>query len=382
MPSPSEAHSESMPPIAQTSAAPSVRANATTARRDAAIQHFTTSRSDGAFTGGDGTYSIPLPDGRSAWIFGDSFKGGVHADGTRGADEVGHPGHGTFVRNALVLQDDADFRMVTGRGDAGELVSAARPIGAAENRDGSGGDDWYWPGHGVADGSDRVRVFMQRFRTPPGESHLTGWNWEHRGTDLVTFESRTGAREGTVELTGPASGVLWGAAVLERGEHAYLYGAKDRNVHLARAPRTTLDDVATWQAWDGARWNGDLTTSAALGPRVSNQFSVVDAKDGGVLLVSQDGFEPAVRAWHAPTPEGPMTGGGIVARIPDQPGERHTYNAVAHPQFTAPDTGDLLVSYNVSGADFMTDHTSYRPGFLTVPGAALPGGGAAGVPPS
>ena len=29
------------------------------------------------FTGGDGTYSVLLPDGRTVWIFGDTFLGTV-----------------------------------------------------------------------------------------------------------------------------------------------------------------------------------------------------------------------------------------------------------------------------------------------------------------
>ena len=35
------------------------------------------------FTGGDGTYSVLLPDGRTVWIFGDTFLGTVNPDLTR-----------------------------------------------------------------------------------------------------------------------------------------------------------------------------------------------------------------------------------------------------------------------------------------------------------
>ena len=50
----------------------------------AALQ-FAGREADG-FTGGDGVYSVPLPDGRTAWFFGDSFIGGVREDGSRSED--------------------------------------------------------------------------------------------------------------------------------------------------------------------------------------------------------------------------------------------------------------------------------------------------------
>lgn len=345
---------------------------------DGAIDYLRSSTSEGQFTGGDGTYSVPLPGGRTAWVFGDSFVGGVQPDGSRSHDQA------TFVRNSIVMQDaPGELRMVTGSGEGGEPVDAALPPGMRVNRDGNAPDQWYWPGHGTTRGEDDLLVLMNRFDQPTGS---IGWGWRYRGTDLATFDARTGALRSTEPLLGE-SDVLWGAAVLERGEHTYVYGAETttssptggRHAHVARVERDQLADPKAWRFWDGSGWAPDASASARLGPQVSNQFGVVDAKDGGVLLVTQDGFDPGVRAWHAPSPEGSFTGGEALAQIPLE-SERdgsHVYNAVPHPHLTT-DEG-LLVSYNHGANDFMDDHASYRPGFLRIPHEELPGGGVQGA---
>lgn len=358
--------------LTTTTAAPASPAAAAAA---AATSYFANERGAGSFTGGDGTYSVPLPDGRTAWVFGDSFVGGVQPDGSRSHDPT------TFVRNSIVFQDGERFRLVTGHED-GVPVDAARPPGMAENRNGLGPDQWYWPGHGTTRG-DALHLFMNRFDHPADRPDPLAWDWRYHGTDLATFDAKTGALRATTKVFAP-SDVLWGAAVLERGDHTYVYGAEDdpaastRHAHVARVERDKLLEPEAYRFWDGDDWVADQTASVRVGPRVSPQFGAFQAKDGSTVLVTQDGFEHAVRAWRADSPEGPYDGGEVVAEIPHQPNERHTYNAVPHPHLTpAGDPNGLLVSFNVGGADFMNDHTSYRPGFLEVPADRLPGGGIA-----
>ncbi|HRG28369.1 MAG TPA: DUF5005 domain-containing protein, partial [Chitinophagales bacterium] len=48
------------------------------------------------WTGGDATYSIALPDGRTVWMFGDSFLDTVYADYSR-------PSSG-LIRNCFMVQ--------------------------------------------------------------------------------------------------------------------------------------------------------------------------------------------------------------------------------------------------------------------------------------
>lgn len=51
------------------------------------------------YTGGDGTISVLLPDGRTVWIFGDTFLGAVNPDNTRPKMTP------VFIRNSVVVQD-------------------------------------------------------------------------------------------------------------------------------------------------------------------------------------------------------------------------------------------------------------------------------------
>lgn len=360
--------SPAAPDATSATAAPSAGAASAAAK-----SHFRDERGAASFTGGDGTYSVPLTDGRTAWLFGDSFVGGVQPDGSRSHDPT------TFVRNSIVFQDGDDFRLVTGRED-GVPVDAARPPGMAENRNGLGPDQWYWPGHGTTRG-DALHVFMNRFDHPPERKDALSWDWRYQGTDLATFDAKTGALRATTSVFEP-SDVLWGAAVLEQGAHTYVYGAEDdpagrtRHAHVARVAKDRLLDADAYRFWDGSAWVADQSSSARVGPRVSPQFGAFQTKDGSTVLVTQDGFEQALRAWRADSPEGPYDGGEIVAEIPRQPNGRHTYNAVPHPHLTPDgDPDGLLVSFNVGGADFMNDHTSYRPSFVEVPADRLPGGG-------
>src|SRR5688572_17696434 len=50
----------------------------------------------GHWTGGDSTVSVPLPDGRVAWLFSDTFLGTVNADHSR-------PANTPMVSNTLVV---------------------------------------------------------------------------------------------------------------------------------------------------------------------------------------------------------------------------------------------------------------------------------------
>ena len=52
------------------------------------------------WTGGDGTFSVPLASGETAWLFGDTFLGGLTPTGGR---DQPYPD----VRNTLVVQDDS-----------------------------------------------------------------------------------------------------------------------------------------------------------------------------------------------------------------------------------------------------------------------------------
>ena len=81
------------------------------------------------WTGGDGTLSMGLPDGRTLWLFGDTFLGHVRTDNSRPLDSP-------LIRNCLVIQDGEKFVSRHG-GTIRDPVAFLVPEDP---------DTWYWPG--------------------------------------------------------------------------------------------------------------------------------------------------------------------------------------------------------------------------------------------
>jgi hypothetical protein len=90
---------------------------------------------------------VRLPDGRTAWLFGDSFIGG---DQQRAGAR--------FVRNAVAVQDGGCLTTILGPDGEAFLPSRAGTV--------------LWPSQAVVDG-DVVRAFFTRVRTGTSEWDLT-----------------------------------------------------------------------------------------------------------------------------------------------------------------------------------------------------------------
>ncbi|HEX2084071.1 MAG TPA: DUF4185 domain-containing protein [Solirubrobacteraceae bacterium] len=294
------------------------------------------------YTGGDGALSVPLPAGEVAWLFGDTFLGGIRTDGTRDPQSL-------LVRNAMVLQD----------GDC--LVTIPSPAEAPPG-------EWYWPARGAVSGDgQRLHTFWTRLRATGDGT----FDFEVTGTALLTHALPSLEQEGDlVEL--PSSGRLFfGAAIVERVDATYVYGVDEATPHRLHVARATTGDLAgPLEFWDGAAWATDVKDSAPiLDAEVATQLSVVD-RGTDLVLVSQPPFEADVEAWTAADPRGPWTAAGTIATLPLVPGA-WTYNAVLHPWSQT--TDGLLLGYSVhpvDGADLHTRPDLYRPRFTRV---ALPG---------
>ena len=72
------------------------------------------------FTGGDATYSVLLPDGRTVWIFGDTFIGEASPELTR---EKTNP---MYIRNCFVVQNGDDMKTLH-KGKHEDFISMAIP---------------------------------------------------------------------------------------------------------------------------------------------------------------------------------------------------------------------------------------------------------------
>src|SRR5690554_160102 len=305
------------------------------------------------WTGGDSTYSVDLPDGRTLWLFSDTFLGHVNPSRTR-------PRGVPIINNSLVVQDRQD--MVTLTGLIGSLeVAFFRP---------EDDESWYWLYDATVEG-DALSVFLIRFERT-GDGGMWGFRWVDNALGTVSLPD--------LELQGieplPSDhGVSWGAALLEEDDHTYIYGTEDlgdsKYMHLARAPAGAVSDPGGWEyaAADGT-WSPDPADSARLHEGVANEYSVTGML-GGYVLITMNALtplSPELLALRGCSPQGPFTDPVLLYVTPEtDDGLVFTYNAHAHPHLSA--DGELLISYNVNAQNvawLYADADLYRPRFVRV----------------
>lgn len=300
------------------------------------------------WTGGDGVYSIPLSNGKSVFIFGDTYLGEVTEDYSR---ENTTPA----VKNALVILDENGFETIIGP-DTGDKP---KPYFRTPNPDSS----WFWPGHGY-ESDNQITFFLSEFKAT-GKG-VFGFEWT--GTSIAQISSDK------LETANPqivpwdhGSDIHFGMATLTLGEEIYVFGIKAFRLYIAK---NQFDLSNNWQYWTGEKWSNSALEANPLNDiLISEQFSVFE-KEGSFYLISQAFMlgkqiyaytsESLTEGWSKPnelytTPES----------IEDS--TLFTYNALAHPQYG---NDSLVISYCINSTDFLSiykDVRRYRPQFIQVP---------------
>lgn len=311
----------------------------------------------GSVTGGDGMYSIPLPDGRSIFLMGDSYTGTV-TDGRR-------PTSDHMFRNSYILYDRGRVSAVTGAN--GDKSSAAVPPESPDER------KWYWPGHGFVEGNT-LYVF-QTLMYQGGEGM---WGFMYETTHILEYELPALKLRKTTRIpfTGPAD-IHYGMAALNDGDYIYIYAQVDVDngpnpVSEVLAARTTVDRLYDrWEYYTGSGWSPSPADAVKLeglaAVPVSSQFNVFRLRGKYVLLTQNKRFNSGeIYTFVSDSPCGPWRNRQLIFMTTEQNTPRLlTYNAMAHPQFGR--DGMLLVSYNVNTEDFpqqFSDVATYRPRFF------------------
>lgn len=320
------------------------------------FNNFFTRREPG-FTGGDGTYSVKLPDGRNIWIFGDTFIGPVSEDNTREKTEP------KFIRNSFVIQNEDDF-ITLHQGEPSEFKSMIIP---PEVTSGSATEQeiWYWPGDGFVL-HDTLHVFVSKFtQTGPGM-----WDFKFIETALVSFtlpdirEVRHITIKGTLDLQ-----IHFGHAVFETPDYIYIYGLGKKGPYVARAAPNSLTEK--WEYRVENDWTSIVEKATPMREmNGSEQFSIFQLEDKMVYLTQLGSFSKEVYSFVSDTPYGPWSDGTLIytTPIPFDNENLITYNTVAHPQFNQ--DGKLLISYNTNSfilEDHYTNAAIYKPRFARIP---------------
>jgi hypothetical protein len=302
------------------------------------------------WTGGDASWSVLLPDGRTAWAFGDTFLGGVDATGRRSRRTP-------MVHNSIVIEPrDGPLQTMVG-----DTRNAGATADLVPSRSAS---DWYWPGPPIVTGATLEMPMAHIARTGPGP-----WEFRQIGTVLAAFSLPAVTLRSVRPIrTPPAVGMA--AAVYTDARHTYIYGTRDvphsiavKDAYVARVPVGRLQ--SRWRYWNGLRWSPGPADAVPIARGVSNQFSVL-RRDHRTWLITQKPLTRSIVALRSTAPQGPWHAPTTIGTIPDIP-SGFTYNATIHLEL--PQNRSLLLGYNVNAteeSDLWTDAALYRPRFMTV----------------
>ena len=312
-------------------------------------------------TGTDGFYSLLLPDGRTVWIFGDTFLGTVNPDNSRVLRDP------VFVRNSIAVQDGDSLRtlynLYEGK-DASYFIpeQAYKPDRLAED------SIWFWPGDAFME-NGKIIFFLSRFYQ--AEEDMWGIRWD--GTYIARVSFPELEVEEIVPLSYPSEiEIHWGHSVCDDADDfTYLYGSGEEHPYVARAPKGNI--LAPWEFFTGQAWVSDPNlASPIIEDKSSEQFSVFKLKDKYVLITQSPGFSKEICSYTSNLSYTGFSEKTVLAvadppaHLPDS--NLFTYNALAHPQFISGE--ELLVSYCVNSfnpKDLLYNADNYRPVFLRIP---------------
>ncbi|MGW2229762.1 DUF4185 domain-containing protein [Streptomyces formicae] len=344
-----------------------------------------TTRTDD-WTGGDGTHSVRLPDGRVLWLFSDTFLGQVHAPpNPAGQPHTWRDTNTPMTRNSAVLMSRSGTL-------EGTLASPLFPDPAPQQ--------WRWPVAARVEprspGSDEqvVRVLLWTRMASQGP-------WIY-GVPLATEVATLSLPDLRVEnivkvsdqqsVADPEKRVLYGTTTVDDDGWTYVFGGTDAqatarptsHAYVARVPHGRLADASAWEYWDGDGWGSQDTHRPVLGDGkrkgVGSAFTVVRDDGTYVLFTMAAGTEglTGVTSYWACSPTGPWHGPakGFQAPLPDDGAARQdtaAYNPQAHAALGG--DGRITLSYDVNWLDatpasaqanISRNVSLYRPRFVTL----------------
>jgi hypothetical protein len=368
------------------------------------------------WTGADVIGTVDLHDGRTLWLFGDTWVGAVvdgqHAPGAR------------LVNNSIAIHRSAphrpadppraeDLKFYWGPDDADGhptawIVPPALPAQSAETKTEARG--WYWTtGGGVvvpgAGGQSQLIVFL--FHVGRRGEADSVWNFENIGGALAVIDNpgdpveswrvRQLANPHVVDAAQARQQKLkqtnWGMTALlgasddgAAGSTVFIYGVREespfnKQAILARVPAAQIEQFDRWEFFAGDnRWSPKAADAVAVAEHLVNEFSVErfawsgGGDEGGkarfVMVHSEPFFGRRIFVRTSLRPEGPWSSPLPIFTVPDvkRSKDYFTYAAKGHLHLSKP--GELLVSYVVNSHDFkqmVDDAFIYRPRFVTAP---------------
>ncbi|UYQ94445.1 DUF5005 domain-containing protein [Chitinophaga horti] len=305
------------------------------------------------WNGGDGCYSVLLPDGRLFWSFQDSFFGQVSADRNR-ANNV-------MLRNAANVQLNKSLQSFVqlNPGSGNQSQTWIKYGNAPEDQ------DWYWPGAAQVHNGE-LQVLLSHVRKTGSGT----WDFVHVSTDLAIYELPSLRLKELIKdkdlLANYSAGSMKG-----NDGYTYMYategGFLTSYLHVARVAGHDLK--GQWEYYGANGWSATpQKRSVAEEVTQPNVFY-----EGGkyYLVWQQQIFGRDIYIAESSSPVGPWTNKRTLYQIPEKySGDIITYNAFVHHALSR--QGELVISYNINPTDFNTNFNKpgsadrYRPFFVRV----------------
>ncbi|WP_327660698.1 MULTISPECIES: DUF4185 domain-containing protein [unclassified Streptomyces] len=333
------------------------------------------------WTGGDGTHSVRLPDGRLLWLFSDTYLGAVNRPpNPAGQSHPWRTADAPFVRNSAVVTDRS------GRLDR-TLAAPLFPDTAA--------GEWRWPVAARVEesGGEKVVRVLLWTRAKGTGPYVYG---VPNATEVATLSLPDLRLEGITQVLDqrqigdPARRVLYGTTAVDHQGWTYVFGADDgekavHRAYVARVPVGRFSSPEAWRYWDGERWGTRAAPVLGDGKQrgVGTAFTVVRDADTYVLFTTAAGAEglTKVTSYWACSPTGPWHGPAKAftpplprdARDGATPSRTAAYNPQAHPALSG--GGRLVLSYDVNWldaapaaaqAELSRNVSLYRPRFVSL----------------
>lgn len=311
---------------------------------------------------GDGALSIDLNNGKSLWLFGDSY-----------VDQ--YDPETKTVPCLFVARNSALEIGITNPEEQKTLVGtdsySVFEVGQDRNY-------WFWPGMGFVN-NDTAFVFQSRLRNT-GEGGM--WGFEAIDS-LYVAKIRIPTMEITgYEYLGARNDISFNNGVINDGGFHYIYGIKNNGFgnDLIVARFRDANPRATWEYYDGSGWSDEITNAQKIFAEFTSSFYVFKLKNKYVLITTEfsvgcdQGKE--IYTYTSDNPHGPFSNKTTVWTVDDLVNGHYPffYIAVAHPEY---DNGknELLITYSINGygdcfdmcIDGRMDPNHYRPKAIRVP---------------
>lgn len=315
----------------------------------------------------DGAITVPLNDGGSLWLMGDSHFNDYD------------PRTGTVpclfqVRNCALLQPKGDWNWMhtttfIGNGPGSRSFFKFNPS-----------DTYFsWPGAGMQIG-DTIYVYCSNLKKKDNST----FGWTSGGTPMwakIKYPEMEIKGYSPIQDLGDMD-FGFGVVKDEKAGYVYTYGCKlsgiEGKIYVARFPVNNIS--ARWEFWDGKHWNADITKMAIIATAPSNSVSICKVKNRYLLFTAEfsvscdQGKRIFVASANSVT--GPFLAQKAIYSIPDRK-DGHSpffYGAYPHPE-DINNKDELLVTYDINGYDKCatdcvngrSDPNIYRPRGIRVP---------------